>query len=140
MDAGVAKEVNDRMHIPLAKEHLDVTKRDVERGRVHVHKDVVEQEEVVNVPLREEEVRVERHDVTAGHTTGEVPADAFQEQDIEIPLRGEEAQVHKSARVREEVNISKTARERDEQVRGAVRREEFHVDKDDNLEVDRERP
>jgi uncharacterized protein (TIGR02271 family) len=140
MDAGVAREAGDRMHIPLSEEHLDVTKRDVERGQVRVHKDVVEHEESVNVPLREEEVRVERHETTADHTSGQVPDDAFQEQDIEIPLRGEEAEVHKTARVREEVDISKVARERDEQVRGTVRREEVHVDKDDNLEIDRERP
>ena len=135
MDSGVDRETGDRMHVPLSDEHLDVTKRDVERGRVHVRKDVVEEDQVVNVPLREEEVRVERHDVTSG----QVPGDAFQEQDIEIPLRGEEAEVHKTARMREEVDISKSARERDEQVRGTVCHEELNIDKDDNIEVDRER-
>lgn len=138
-DSGTDREVGDRMHIPLSEEHLDVTKRDVERGSVHIHKDVIEGEETANVTLREEEVRVERHDVAAGHTSGQVPDDAFQEQDIDIPLRGEEAEVRKTARVREEVDISKSAQEHDEQVRGTVRREELHVDKDDSLEVDRKR-
>jgi uncharacterized protein (TIGR02271 family) len=140
MDSGVSREAGDRMHIPLSEEHLDVTKRDVERGQVRVHKSVVEEDQVVNVPLREEEVRVERHDATTGHASGQVPDDAFQEQDIEIPLRGEEAEVHKTARVREEVDISKGTRERDEQVRDSVRREELHVDKDDDVKVERERP
>lgn len=127
-------DAGNKMHIALSEEHLDVTKRDVERGSVHVDKDVVEREETVDVQLREEEVRVERHDVTSG----QVPNDAFQEQDFDIALRGEEAQVNKTAQVYEEVDISKDAKEHDEQVRGTVRREEVNIDQDDNLEVDRE--
>lgn len=141
IERGVTREAGDRMHIPLSEEHLEVTKRETERGSVHVHKDVVEEEQVVNVPLREEEVRVERHAVDGDRATGRVPDDAFQEEDIEIPIRGEEADVTKRARVREEVDITKDVRERDKQVRDTVRREEVHVDHDDTLgETHEERP
>lgn len=136
IERGIEREPGERMHIPLSEEHLEVGKHEVERGRVHVHKDVVEEEQHVDVPLREEEVRVERHDVAAG--TGQVPDDAFQEQDIEIPIRGEEAEVAKRARVREEVDIEKDVRERREEVRDTVRREEIHVDHDDTLGEERE--
>ena len=132
-DRGTDREVGDRMHISLSEEKLNVNTRETDRGSVHVHKDVVEEEQVVNVPLREEEVRVERHSVSGG----DVPSDAFQEQDIDIPIRGEEADVTKSAQVREEVDITKDVRERDEQVRERVRREELNIDKDDTLDVDR---
>lgn len=132
-DAG-RSETGDRMHIQLSEEHLQANTREVERGRVHMHKDVVEEQQTLNVPLREEEVRVERHEARSG----EVPKDAFQEQDIEIPIRGEEANVTKSARVREEVDINKDVREHDEQVSGTVRREELHVDHDDTLRRERE--
>jgi uncharacterized protein (TIGR02271 family) len=136
---GVDRQSGERMHIPLSEEHLEVRTREVERGSVHAHKDVVTEEQSVNVPLREEEVRVERHDVGAGHTSRDVPADAFQEQDIEVPLRGEEADVTKRARVREEVDISKDVRERDEQVSDTVRREELHIDHDDNIRTERDK-
>lgn len=126
---GADRQTGDRMHIQLAEEHLDVHKREVERGSVQVHKDVVEEQQSVNVPLREEEVRVERH----ATTSGQVPDDAFQEQDIEIPIRGEEADVTKRAQVREEVDIDKDVRERDERVSDTVRREEVRVDHDDDL-------
>jgi uncharacterized protein (TIGR02271 family) len=129
----VDREVGDRMHIALSEEQLNVTKRETERGSVHAHKEVIEEDRVVDVPLREEEVHVERRNVTGG----EVPSDAFQEQDIDIPIRGEEAEVTKSARVREEVDITKEARERNEQVRDRVRREELHIDNDDTLESER---
>lgn len=136
VDRGVNREPGGSLHIPLSEEHIEVGKHETERGRVHVHKDVVEEEQTVDVPLREEEVRVERRDVTSD--SGTVPDDAFQEQDIEIPIRGEEADVTKRARVREEVDIEKNVRERKEQVRDTVRREEVHVDRDDSLEDDRD--
>ncbi|HEX2281232.1 MAG TPA: DUF2382 domain-containing protein [Thermomicrobiales bacterium] len=134
VNSGVDRRPGDRMHIPLSEEHLEVGKHDVERGRAQVRKDVTEEEQSVDVPLREEEVRVERH--AAG--SGQVPDDAFQEQDIEIPIRGEEADVTKRARVREEVDIEKDVRERTEHASDTVRREEVHVDHDDNLREERE--
>ena len=132
--AGTDTDTSDRMHIQLSEEQLNVNTHEVERGSVHVHKDVVTEEQSVNVPLREEEVRVERHEARSG----QVPDDAFQEQDIEIPIRGEEADVTKSVRVREEVDITKDVHQRDEQVHDTVRREEVHVDRDDNLHRERE--
>lgn len=135
-----AADTTERMHIPLSEEHLDVRTREVDRGSVHVHKDVIEEEQAVNVPLREESVHVERHDRRADQGAGTVPDDAFQEQDFEIPVRGEEADVTKRAQVREEVDISKDVHEREEQVRDTVRREEIHVDRDDALRDERERP
>jgi uncharacterized protein (TIGR02271 family) len=124
----------ERVSVPVVEEELEVDKHAVQRGSVRVHKDVVEDVQTVNVPLREEEVVVERHPVDRAIAADAIPADAFEETDIEIPLRGEEVDVSKRAIVREEVDIAKTARERTEQVNDTVRREEVHVD-----EVDRTR-
>jgi uncharacterized protein (TIGR02271 family) len=121
----------DELHVPVVEEQLAVDKRQVQRGSVHVHKDVIEDVQTVNVPLREEEIVVERHAVDRAVDASTIPADAFQESDIEIPLRGEEVDVTKQAVVREEVDISKTVRERNEQVSDTVRREEVVVDEVD---------
>lgn len=123
----------DNVRVPVREEQLNVDKRQVERGGVHVHKDVVEEERQVNVPVREETVRVERHAAT-GQRAGDIGDHAFQEEDIEIPLRGEEVEVNKQAVVTEEVEISKDVRERNKQVGGTVRREEVHVEGDDTVE------
>jgi uncharacterized protein (TIGR02271 family) len=58
------------------------------------------------------------HDTTAGV--------AFTEGVIEIPLRGELVDVAKQVRVAEEVELSKEAVRRTEQVGGTIRREEIH--------------
>ena len=62
------------------------------------------------------------------YATDEFPADAFQEIEIEIPIRGEEVTVNTRPVVREEVDISKVVRERHQQVTGTVRRERLHVE------------
>ena len=123
----------DNVRVPVREEQLNVDKRQVERGAVHIHKDVVEEERQVNVPVREETVRVERHAAT-GQRAGDIGDHAFQEEDIEIPLRGEEVEVNKQGVVTEEVEISKDVRERNKQVGGTVRREEVHVEGDDTVE------
>jgi len=136
LDADAALEERDTLTVPVREEQLNVSTHETERGRVTVHKDVVERQQTVNVPLREEEVRVTRRAVDGGYAAGDVPDDAFEEMDIEIPIRGEEADVSKQAVVREEVHVQKHVRERQQAVSGTVRREEVTVDGADDDVVD----
>ena len=126
----------ETIDVPVTEERLNVSTRATERGRVNIHKDVVEQQQTVNVPLREEEVRVTRRAVDSDDAAGDVPANAFEEIDIEIPIRGEEADVSKQTVVREHVEVSKTVRERQQPVSGTVRREEVRVEGADGAVVD----
>jgi uncharacterized protein (TIGR02271 family) len=126
----------DTLKVPVREEALDVSKREVERGSVRVHKDVVERQEQIDVPLREETVRVEWHSA-ADDTRADVGEHAFQEEDIEIPLRGEEVAVSKRTRVREHLHIDKDVREREQPVSGKVRREEVRVEGEDVDEIHR---
>jgi len=120
---------DDDIEVTLSEEELSVSKREVERGRVIVRKGVRTEQQTVNVPLREEEVHVERHAVS-GEYTGNMPANAFQEQEIEIQLHGEEVDVTKQARVREVVEIDKDVVEHNERVTDTVRREEVFIEGD----------
>jgi len=124
-DEGRTIEVHD--------EELAATTREVERGAVRVSKDVVEEQQTLEVPVTEEEVEITRRRVNRDVTDAD---HAFEEGTIEVPLRGEEVDVEKRARVVEEIDIDKTAREHTEEVSGTVRHEEVHVD-GDNIDVDR---
>ncbi|MDQ3779760.1 MAG: YsnF/AvaK domain-containing protein, partial [Chloroflexota bacterium] len=77
------------------------------------------------VPVREERVRVERHAVDRPVAASE--REAFADQVIEVPLRGETVEAQKEVRVAEEIEIGKEAVERSETVSGTVRREEVEV-------------
>jgi uncharacterized protein (TIGR02271 family) len=116
----------ERLRVPVHEEELTATKRERELGKVRVDKDVVAEERVLNVPVTEERVRVERHAVDRETTPGE---GAFEQGTIEVPIYGEDVEVQKRARVTEEVEIEKEAVQRTEEVAGTVRHEEVRVDK-----------
>jgi uncharacterized protein (TIGR02271 family) len=118
--------------VPVFEEELTATKTPYERGEVRVEKDVVTEERVLDVPVTEEEVHVQRRAVDRPI---EAPERAFEERVIEVPLRGEDVELQKRVRVAEEVEISKEPVQRTERVAGKVRREEVHVE-----ETDLERP
>lgn len=118
---------HDTLRVQLAEEQLDVDKHQVHRGSVRVRKDVVEELESLNLPLREEKIVIKRHPVDRTTMSGDTTSTAFQETEIEIPIRGEEIDISRRTVVREEVDISKAVRDRTEHVSNTVRREELHV-------------
>ncbi|NMO14476.1 YsnF/AvaK domain-containing protein [Pyxidicoccus fallax] len=117
--------------IPVHKEELDVLKRERQAGEVRVRKDVIEEEKVVDVPVRRERVRVERRDVTPDRPAMNA---SFQEETIVVPLRAEEVEVQKRAVVDEEVVIHKDAIEEERRVAESVRREDVDIRTDGDVE------
>jgi uncharacterized protein (TIGR02271 family) len=117
----------------VVEEELQAEKRLARQGRVRVHTDVVEEEQTLNVPVREEDVHVQRRPVDETYGEGDVPADAFQEETIDIPVYGEEVDVSKQAVVREVVDINKTARQRTQRVSDTVRRQDVRVEGDETI-------
>ena len=124
---------NDELLIPVIEEDLVAGKHDVQRGEVRISKDVVEEQQTLEVPVTEEEVEVTRRRVDR-----DVNADdhAFEEGTIEVPLRGEEVNVEKRTRVVEEIDVDKTAVTHNEQVTDTVRREEVTIEGDGPVERD----
>jgi uncharacterized protein (TIGR02271 family) len=114
--------------IALVEERLRVGKRSVEGGRVRVRSYVVEAPVQEQVPLREENIAIERRAVDRPVTDADQAA--FGDRTIEATATSEEAVVSKTARVTEEVVVSKGAKERVETVRDTVRRTEVEVDDD----------
>ncbi len=112
--------------IPVVEEQLVVGKREVDRGGVRVRSYVSETPVHEQVRLREERVNVERRAVD--QPIDALDGDAFRERSIDLTATGEEAVVGKTARVVEEVVVSKTAGERTEEIDDSVRRTEVDVD------------
>ncbi len=112
--------------IPKYEEQLVPEKVEQQEGMVHVHKDVVSEQQTVSAPVTHEEVDVER--VPVHNQLDTAPADAFQETDLNIPLRGEELVAGKQVVESEEVHLRKHQVQEQEQVSGTVRREQVEVD------------
>ncbi len=123
---GQTLQGDEEIAVPVREEELVVGTRAQEEGRVHLHKEVVAEQQTVNVPLEQERVTVERVPV-AGQADVDT-ADAFQERDIDVPVRGEEAVVGKQARAVEEVRLHKDTVTEQQQVTDTVRKERVIVE------------
>lgn len=110
------------------EEDLEAQKVARETGEVTVGKHVVEDTKTIEVPVRREEVTVERHPVTADASTGVSGEDAFSDERITVPVMEEDVEVRKVARPVEEVEVTKTASEDTRRVDETVRREELDVE------------
>jgi uncharacterized protein (TIGR02271 family) len=111
-------------NIQLLGEVLRVHKERINRGEVRIRKEVVTENQTVQVPVTREELVIERRPVNdTASADGSIG-----ESEIRVPLSEERPSIDKSTVVREEVSVSKRPVEEVRDVTGEVRREELVVD------------
>lgn len=110
--------------IPLAKENVDIGKRQVVEP-TRVRRYTIERPVEKAIPLRDETVTVQRRRAQGN----EAPGGAFEERTTTVETRREVPDVKKTAGVNEEVVIKKEARDHTETVRETERQEQVEVDK-----------
>ncbi len=115
--------------IPVVEEELQVGKRQVQRGGVRVYSRVVETPVEETVVLEQERATIERHPVN--RPVSETDLDKMRNQSIEVTESEEVAVVGKSARVVEEVLVSKEATQRTEHITDTLRKTEVEVEQID---------
>jgi uncharacterized protein (TIGR02271 family) len=132
-DYGTQTDVGDeeRRRLRLREEQLQVNKQPVEAGEVGIHKDVVEEQKTVNVPVTHEEVYIERRP-GSGQPTDE---SIGQGEDIRVPVREEQVNVTKQTVDTGEVAIGKRAVQETQQVSDTVKREEARIDREGDVNV-----
>jgi uncharacterized protein (TIGR02271 family) len=113
--------------VPVREEELLVGTQRAEAGRVRVHKDVVEEQQALRVPVTHEEVQVERVPVDRDLPADQLGTDVWQEKDIDVPLMGEQVVAEKQAHVAEELHLHKEAVTEQQQVADTVRKERVEV-------------
>ncbi len=99
---------------------------------MRIEKRVVSEDRVLDVPVTDEQIRVERRVVDRPLDAADVGA--FEQVVVEVPLHEETVDVQKRARVAEEVVVSKEAVQHTERVTGTVRHEEIVFDEDARID------
>lgn len=131
---------NGEMTVPVHEEELVADKERGQIGQVHVHKDVVEERQTVSEPVMRERVHVEFEptDDTAPADAATTPG-AFQSQDVDVPVMGEQLNVEKQARTTGQVRLQKEQTTEQQQTSGNVRKERVNIEGNDGL-VERDDP
>jgi uncharacterized protein (TIGR02271 family) len=109
-----------------SEERLKVGTEQVESGHVHLRKYVVTEEQQVTVPVRHEEVRVEREPIASGQPTGA----KIGEQEQDVVLHAEKAVVSKETVPVEKVRLNTETVTEEQTVSGEIRKEQIEVSDD----------
>jgi uncharacterized protein (TIGR02271 family) len=113
-----------------SEEELRVGTAQRERGRVRLRKYVVTDEVQQTVPVRREEVRVEREPITDANVDQALDGPEISEEEHEVVLHEEEVVTEKRAVPKERVRLSKDTVVEEETVTDEVRKEQIEVEGD----------
>jgi uncharacterized protein (TIGR02271 family) len=111
-----------------SEERLRAGTQTHEAGRARLRKYVVTEQEQVEVPVRREEVRLEREPITDANRGEATSGPAITESEHEVTLREERPVVETEAVPVERVRLGKETVQDTERVEGEVRREQIEFD------------
>jgi uncharacterized protein (TIGR02271 family) len=111
-----------------SEEELQVGTTEREAGRVRLKKYVVEDQVTDTVPVRREEVRVEREPITDANVDDALDGPDLSEEEHEVTLRAEEPVVEKRTVPKERVRLEKDVETEQREVSDTVRSERIDVD------------
>lgn len=121
----------ERRSLPLRAERLVADKQTVQAGEARLHKDVVAEQQSVDVPVNREEVVVERRPGSGQGSDTPIG----QDETIRILVHEEQVNVSKNTVETGEVSIGKRTVQDQKRVSDTVRREEAHLETDGNPTV-----
>ncbi|MCS0605228.1 PRC and DUF2382 domain-containing protein [Streptomyces sp. LP11] len=141
-DAGLRDDSADRYGqdageaMTRSEEHMRVGVERTEVGRARLRKYVVTEEEEHTVPLRHEELRVEREPITDANRDAALSGPDISEAEHEVILHEERAVVDTEAVPVERVRLTAEERTEPETVRGSVRKERITEEADEIADED----
>jgi len=127
--ATATPERAERTRLVTHEEQLQARPVAQQVGEVGLRKEVIEETQTIDVPVRREEVVIERRPVSGDATdTGSIGEAS---DTIRVPVMQEQVEVSKVVRPVEEVELSKRVVQDTERVSDTVRREEVRVEGDE---------
>ena len=129
-DVAQTADINDEesRSLKLREERLRVGKQTVQTGEVQLHKEVITEQQTIDVPVTHEEVFIERR--PGSGQVSDLPIG--QDETVRVPVRQEQVNVSKTTVETGEVAIGKKTVQEKKRVSETVRREEAHLDEEGN--------
>jgi len=124
-------DTEDQQRVQLREEELRARKQSVQTGEVGLRKEVVTEQQTLDVPVTREEVVIERR--PASGQPSDTPIG--EGETYRVPVREEQVTVEKQPVVREEVSLGKRQVQETQQVSDTVKREEAHIERQGDVNV-----
>jgi uncharacterized protein (TIGR02271 family) len=121
----------DKLKIPVFEERLSVDKNNSETGKVTITKHVHSEQQIVNIPVVEEEVNVERIPINQ-YIESTPPAVRYEGEKTIIPILKEVLVVEKKLVLVEEVHITRKQIHSSFSKQETLRQEEIIVNRVDS--------
>ncbi len=132
-DKGVTEnEGRNEQKLRLRKEELDVSKNRVDIGKVEFAKEIIEEQQVLNVPVIHEEVVVERRSI---NEPSDQPIGEGDEEHFSLSVSEEKVEVGKHTVVTGEVSAFKREVEEAREIKETIRHEEARINKDGDANI-----
>jgi len=126
------KEINkDATKLTLKREELDIAKNRVQKGDVEIGKEIIEEHKKVDVPVKREEVVIERRSLNNEASDSPISS----EETIKIPLSEEKINVGKHTVITGEISARKRETENTEHIDETLKREEAIINKTGDANV-----
>lgn len=123
-DDDAKKESDDGdKKLRLHKEQLDIAKNNVRKGEVELGKEIIEEHKAIDVPVKREEVVIERKSLNNEASDAPITED----ETIKIPVSEEKVDVGKHTVVTGEVSAHKRAIEDTQHIDETLKHEEARI-------------
>jgi len=129
--ANQSTDTDPEQRMQLREEQLRVGKQAVQTGQVGLRKEMVSEQQTVDVPVTHEEVVIERR--SGSGQPSDTPIG--EEETYRVPVREEQVSVQKQPVVREEIALGKRQVQDTQQVSETVRREEARIERKGDVNI-----
>ena len=126
-DSATGAVTNQSLVIPVIEEKLKIEKKVIESGKVRISKKVREDEEVVDIPVLQEEVQVER--IPVHRFVDTAPQVRYEGDTMIVPVVREVVVVEKRIELIEELHITKRISQTQATQHVTLRKEEVTVER-----------
>ncbi|MFD2163375.1 YsnF/AvaK domain-containing protein [Paradesertivirga mongoliensis] len=126
----VSGNTNDHIVVPVIEERLTVAKKEIETGKVAITKKVHSEQQVIDIPVVDEEVDVQRIQFNQ-YIENTPPAVRYEGEKTIIPILKEVLVVEKKLVLVEEVHITRKQKHSKISQQETLRKEEVIVNRVD---------
>lgn len=126
-----SKESEDQK-LRLRKEELDVSKNRVDIGKVEFGKEIIEEQQTLNIPVIREEVVIERKSI---NEPSDKPIGEDEDEHFSLSVSEEKVEVGKHTVVTGEITAHKREIEENREIKETIRREEACINKDGDANI-----